>query len=686
MTKETSIFDGLWCLIRHASLYGCSIPQGNFGRAQPRLALVSKHDQNKIGVHSVDYKGTFSERAKGMSAEPLWGGGFRRQNPEGPPAKEVHRAVDPFRRDVAREQPLSNEGTMALDFVRPRSQLSLDDLPNEILFAIFKQLLRIDPITLLGAIPGTSHRLRSIAFNTIGTAPSFEDLYNAETRKRLHGYIEKWESPLSLQLAARFPMISDLVKMISVSNSFQEPSIVSAFAANFDADLADETRGGLRLELQAAKALLAAYKKTPEAIKKGAEAVLEYVCDPDRINGSDRFGRTPLAIAIQYNSVAAVKHLLARGAFVNYRVDDFWTEEKSTLLALACVHASQEIVGALVGSGRCNPNFRDEDYGTALNWLADLGRKDDMTFLIEQCKKNGLQIDLEEMDDSGQTALALACRGNSPSCAEYLIEQGARTDVLNNSGLTPLALACLGLSRFNFSGIVNRECDTDAEARRLELVQMLIRKGVNVDVTALISAVMQNVATKKRECRETAKKIEDLVVAKLKTQPNAPVVFHGALFSVFLKQEYGLGEYGIDCKKRLVELGTGILTPDALNQALRNAIEVARPFSDERRRYFQALKKAGADPNILIDLDRETLLTHLVKEYYDEDLQAGILIGSLYLMYKMLVDLGADPSLRNANGDTPLDLVETFYAGNPSLDRFLAKVKVDPLPDWQDPV
>jgi hypothetical protein len=651
MTKETSISDGLWRLIRHASLYGCSIPQGNFGRAQPRMALVSKHDQNKIGVHSVYYKDTFSERAKGMSA-------------------------DPFRRDDKRQapgEPISNEGTMALDFVRPRGQLSLEGLPKEILFMIFKQLLRIDPITLLGAIPGTSHRLRSIASNTIGKVPS-----------KLQSYLQNTQSPLAFQLAVRFPRISDLVKTISFANKSHGPSIVSALAAKFnDADLADETRGGL--EREAAKALLAAYKKNPEAIRKGAEAVLEYVCDPDRINESDRFGRTPLAMAIQYNSLAAVKHLLTKGAKVNYRVDDFWTEEKSTLLALACVHASQEIVGALVGSGRCNPNFRDEDYGTALNWLADLGRKDDMTFLIEQCKKNGLQIDLEEMDDSGQTALALACRGNSPSCAEYLIEQGAITDVLNNSGLNLLALACLGLSRFNFSGIVNRECDTDAEARRLELVQMLIRKGVNVDELALISAVMQNVATERPECRETAKKIEDLVVSKLKVQGNERIVFTFALQSRLLRRAM-TDEHYFGCKKRLVELGTGILTPDALNQALRNAIEVARPFSDERRRYFQALKTAGANFNILMDLDRETVLTQLVKKYYSQVQGAGILIGSLYLMYKTLVDLGANPLIRNKNRNTPLDLVKTFYQGNPSLDRFLAKVKVDPMPDWQDPV
>jgi hypothetical protein len=38
--------------------------------------------------------------------------------------------------------------------------------------------------------------------------------------------------------------------------------------------------------------------------------------------------------------------------------------------------------------------------------------------------------------------------------------------------------------------------------------------------------------------------------------------------------------------------------------------------------------------------------------------------------------------IRNKNGNTPLDLVKTFYQGNPNLDRFLAKVALTPLPDW----
>lgn len=71
-------------------------------------------------------------------------------------------------------------GSAALDFVRPRDPMSLERLPNEILFMIFEWLLQIDPITLLGAIPGTTRRLRSIALNTLGDAP--QDL------RALYGY------------------------------------------------------------------------------------------------------------------------------------------------------------------------------------------------------------------------------------------------------------------------------------------------------------------------------------------------------------------------------------------------------------------------------------------------------------------------------------------------------------------
>jgi ankyrin repeat protein len=571
-------------------------------------------------------------------------------------------------------------GSAALDFVRPRDPMSLERLPNEILFMIFKWLLRLDPITLLGAIPGTTRRLRSIAIGTIGTVPSLEGFRKLQTRVGLERYLEETESPLSLQLAARFPRIKNLAEMISFSNHSQGPSIVSAFAAKFnDADLADETRGGP--EREAAQALIAAYEKNPEAIRKGAEAVLDYVCDPVRINRRDRFGRTPLAMAIQYNSLAAVKHLLSEGARgLNDTVDDFVTHEKTTLLTLACVHASREIVGALLDSGMCNPNFTSLYGFNTLHTLAVSGNLAAMASLIEQCKEKSLQIRLDETNREGHTALALACMYNHRGCAAYLIDQGAATDVRNNHDFTPLALACLGRHEFSFH---LDTCDTEAEARRVELVRTLLGKGrVDVDESALISAIMRNVATERPECRNTAEQIEREVVLQVKVQGyGAVVVFTSALQSrLFYRAMADADEFG--CKTRLVELGTGILTPDALNQALRNAIEIARPFSDYCRRYFQALIGAGADPNILIDLDRETLLTHLVKKYYDDRKSAGILIGSLYYMYQTLVNLGADPSLPNTNGETPLDLVKNFYRDNPALDKFLAKAALTPLPDW----
>ena len=49
----------------------------------------------------------------------------------------------------------------------------------------------------------------------------------------------------------------------------------------------------------------------------------------------------------------------------------------------------------------------------------------------------------------------------------------------------------------------------------------------------------------------------------------------------------------------------------------------------------------------------------------------------------MALDYGADPSIPNTNGETPLDLVENFYRDNPALDKFLAKAASGtPLPDW----
>lgn len=455
-----------------------------------------------------------------------------------------------------------------------------------------------------------------------------------------------------------------------------------AFAVKFGTNIDDMDQE--RLTRRAARAIIEAYEASPEAITKGAEAVLDYFCQPGRINRKNRFGMTPLGIAVQYDSAAAVKELIKRGATVNFRLsgDARLMAGEPTILELACFMASDEVVDALLDSGRCNLHFRNDSGYNTFHELAAAGRSDRLKYLIERCRQKKLLLSLEHFtpeerrtalalacvhgktgcaavlidkgadmdvrDVHGNTPLALACKFGNPECVALLIDKGATTDVVNNAGLTPLAIAC--------------------EEGEIPVVRTLFDKGVAVDTDALVYALRDD-------------EVAQLVATRLKTQRNAPVVFHGALVSVRLDTDFNFKNYAR--KIRLVELGTGILTPAALNHALYDDTTVVRGEEafDYCRRYFQVLIDAGANPKTLVG--GETLLTHLVKEYYDHRKSAGILIGSLYMMYQTLVNLGADPSIPNTNGETPLDLVENFYRDNPALDKFLAKAASGtPLPDW----
>ena len=94
--------------------------------------------------------------------------------------------------------------------------------------------------------------------------------------------------------------------------------------------------------------------------------------------------------------------------------------------------------------------------------------------------------DVNRQNDSGETALILACEQGDEKLAQYLIENGANVNVSKSRGTTPLSIALdnknMGLAKL----LINSHADIDFEqfpivikSNDYEMVKIFLEKGAD---------------------------------------------------------------------------------------------------------------------------------------------------------------------------------------------------------------
>ncbi len=149
----------------------------------------------------------------------------------------------------------------------------------------------------------------------------------------------------------------------------------------------------------------------------------------------DKIG-SPLTVAIQRQDVDMVRFLLSKGADPN---DQYWIPN-DTVLARAASLPSQEILNLLLEQGAKIQGSK------ALKGAAEGGRIDAATVLlargadINEVFRHGLWDDDTAKDTIG-TALHVAVQHDQKEFVQFLLQQGARTDLADGEGITPRQLA-----------------------------------------------------------------------------------------------------------------------------------------------------------------------------------------------------------------------------------------------------
>jgi ankyrin repeat protein len=159
--------------------------------------------------------------------------------------------------------------------------------------------------------------------------------------------------------------------------------------------------------------------------------LIEKGADP---NIADRKGMTPLHLAAQIGKTTDLIDLILKMKRIDINGRD--TNGK-TILHCAINGNNVTIARHLLDNG-ADPTVRDNDGITPFHLAASYSEDIDLLNLILSNEK---QVDIDEKNESGMTALHMAMIKSNATAARYLIKNQANPNVADENGCTPLHLA-----------------------------------------------------------------------------------------------------------------------------------------------------------------------------------------------------------------------------------------------------
>ncbi|HEX4878153.1 MAG TPA: tetratricopeptide repeat protein [Chitinophagaceae bacterium] len=165
------------------------------------------------------------------------------------------------------------------------------------------------------------------------------------------------------------------------------------------------------------------------------------------INATDNNGATALLWAAGLGDLQMVKLLVSNGATVNTSGVIYTNSEKTgyygNLTGIAASQGHAEILKYLIDSCKIpvddkeyNPETKQKDGWTALQWAAAAGKNEAVEYLLGK----GADINASHTSDKG-TPLLYAIQSGHSLNAELLINKGADVNKANSGGTTPLMAA-----------------------------------------------------------------------------------------------------------------------------------------------------------------------------------------------------------------------------------------------------
>lgn len=217
-------------------------------------------------------------------------------------------------------------------------------------------------------------------------------------------------------------------------------------------------------------------------IKTNKISVLKsLVCNNVNIFEYDKYDKCFIEIACEYSNAEVVKFLNRIGYDINIMFTNgnypihvackrFYKELIKVLIALGAKVNRKTSFGETplhISSGIIPYQKKTDHYSSGDNLLI-------IDLLIDT------DIDINEVDESGNSALHLSCEGFNIDTIKILTDKGANVNAKNNVGKSPLHISCFK-QPFDRANVKENKWDTYYHVENFSIIKFLIEKGANVN-------------------------------------------------------------------------------------------------------------------------------------------------------------------------------------------------------------
>ncbi|MEG4984677.1 ankyrin repeat domain-containing protein [Microcoleus sp. BR0-C5] len=404
---------------------------------------------------------------------------------------------------------------------------------------------------------------------------------------------------------------------------------------------------------------------TPLFFARSPEMTKLLIAKGANVNVKNNKGLTPLHMA---QSKAKAQILLAAGAKINIKEDNARNGKSTALLHNAVKIGFKELVQQLIKDG-ANVAILDSEKRTPLHYATT---KEVAALLM---------LDINAIDQSGNTPLHLAVDRGSQDIAELLIANGARVNVRNENGQTPLYRAIAighndiaallinnGTDVNNIDGSGTTLLHKAAHYGTVEILKLLIAKGAEINIQDNQRKTPLDIAVDL--------KLQDTVALLISKNPDVNSEDKESRTLLHIAVDFKLE----DVAKQLIAKGAFV---NAKNNLLQTPLHLA--VAQGSQDIAELLIANGARVNVrnengqtplyqAIAIGHNDIAALLIKNGADVNnrdicdttpLHKAAHYGTVEIL-KLLIAKGAKIDVTNCYGETPLKIAETNW--NPDRD------------------
>jgi ankyrin repeat protein len=295
----------------------------------------------------------------------------------------------------------------------------------------------------------------------------------------------------------------------------------------------------------------------------------------------------PHFTAVEYGNLGIVKHFLSNGLDVNVQFGN----SKVSLLHVAVSGNRDKTVGLLITNG-AKIDIRDALEWTPLFYAIYSGHQN----LIQVLLTNDADVHAE--DYRGNTPMHMAIRSGSMNIVNMIIAKGGDLDAKNNEGVTPLDLVGENLQKDLQSRLARRKVPPDS----FDLANLYVIGGYVAELDKFLSENEVDINRIKSEYSlfHSAIRSENIEMVKFLMKKGADIKLKtkGANWSPL---HLSVSSLNVELINLLIMNGASVNEPDVRGMtplhvaAFQSQSDVLRAQSNQ---VWDVLVTAGADPNI----------------------------------------------------------------------------------------